>query len=74
MKKLKVTQIGNSSGIILPKDVIERLGVKKGDALYVQETAHGYTISKHDPEFEQAMEIAREVSHRYANALRELAK
>ncbi|MEQ1932654.1 MAG: AbrB/MazE/SpoVT family DNA-binding domain-containing protein [Fimbriimonadaceae bacterium] len=74
MKKLKVTQIGNSAGVILPKDVIERLGVKKGDSLYVCETPHGYNISKHDPEFETQMEIARQITVQYANALRELAK
>jgi len=69
-----VTQIGNSTGVILPKEVVARLKIKKGDSVYLTETADGYTLSPYDPEFEAQMEAAREGMGRYRNALRELAK
>ena len=69
-----VTQIGNSTGVILPKEVVARLKIKKGDSVYLTETADGYTLSPYDPEFEAQMKAAREGMAKYRNALRELAK
>ena len=69
-----VTQIGNSTGVILPKEVVARLKVKKGDSVFLTETPDGYVITPYDPEFESQMEAARSGMSKYRNALRELAK
>lgn len=68
-----VTQIGNSTGLILPKEVAARLKVKKGDSVYLTETPEGYSVTPYDPEFEAQMESARKGMARYRNALRKLA-
>ena len=69
-----VTQIGNSTGLILPKEVAARLKVKKGDSVYLTETPEGYSVTPYDPGFEEQMESARKGMTRYRNALKELAK
>jgi len=69
-----VTQIGNSTGLILPKEVAARLKVKKGDSVYLTETPEGYSVTPYDPGFEEQMESARKGMARYRNALKELAK
>lgn len=73
-KPLKLVAVGNSTGVILPKEVLARLKVDKGDALYLVETPDGLELRAHDPEFEQQMAVAREVMRRRRAALRELAK
>jgi putative addiction module antidote len=74
MFKLKVTTVGNSTGVILPKEVLAKMQVEEGDNLYLTETANGFEISPYDPEFAEEMETARQVMKQYRNALRELAK
>lgn len=74
MIPLKVTRIGNSLGVVLPKDAVARLKVEPGDALYLTESPDGYRLTAYDPEFEKQMEIARDVMKRRRNVLRELAK
>jgi putative addiction module antidote len=74
MIPLKVTRIGNSLGVVLPKDAVSRLKVEPGDALYLTEAPDGYRLTAYDPEFEKQMEIARDVMKRRRNVLRELAK
>jgi putative addiction module antidote len=74
MPKLKVVQVGNSLGVILPKETAERLRVVKGDTLNCVETQGGIELSPYDPGFEKKMAAARRVMRRYRNALRELAK
>ncbi len=74
MAKLKVTQIGNSLGVILPKSVVARLKVAKGDELSYTDTANGIELSCYDEEFEKKLAVARKVARRYRNALKELAK
>ena len=69
-----VTRIGNSTGIILPKEAVARLKVKKGDSIYLTETPDGYSISPYDPEFDFQLEAARRGMTKYRNALKELAK
>ena len=73
-KKLKITPIGNSSGIVLPKEALAKLRVDRGDSLYMTETPTGYELSPYDPEFEEDMQIAEGVMRQYRNALRRLAK
>ncbi|MBK6867220.1 MAG: AbrB/MazE/SpoVT family DNA-binding domain-containing protein [Burkholderiales bacterium] len=71
---LKVTQIGNSVGVILPKEVLARLKVQKGDSLYVTDLADGVALRAYDAEFAEAMGLAREIMRKRRNVLRELAK
>ncbi len=73
MIKLKLTTVGNSSGIVIPKEALARLKVKKGDTLCLLETPDGYELSPYDPSFEEEMEAAGRISRRYRNALRKLA-
>ena len=58
MSALKLTQIGNSVGVILPKEVLARLKVEKGDTLFMSEAANGFTLSIYSPEFEAQMPTA----------------
>jgi putative addiction module antidote len=74
MKKLKVRKIGNSYGVILPKEVLEHLQVREGDEVYATETPEGVRLVAEDPVFRKAMEAFEEGSRMYRNALRELAK
>ena len=74
MSALKLTQIGNSVGLILPKEMLAKLGVAKGDTLYAVETDGGIRLTTSDPEFEAQMEVAREMMKRRRAVLRELAK
>lgn len=74
MQHLKITAIGNSAGIILPKEVLAQLGVDKGDSVSVVKTPNGIELTAYDPTFDEQMAIARDVMARYRNALRELAK
>jgi putative addiction module antidote len=74
MVQLKVTQVGNSIGVVLPKEALQRLNVAKGDLLYLIESPQGYSVTAYDPEFAEEMTLAEEGSRKYKNALRELAK
>ena len=72
--KLKITSIGNSAGVILPKEVLEKLRVEKGDTLFLTETPNGIELSAHDDEVERQMEIAEKVMRENRNLLRKLAQ
>ncbi len=72
--ELKVRKIGNSAGVVLPKELLARLRIGPGDTLPVTNTPQGIELSVRDPEFEAQMEAAREVMARRRLALRELAK
>ncbi|MEQ8469535.1 MAG: AbrB/MazE/SpoVT family DNA-binding domain-containing protein [Marinoscillum sp.] len=74
MEKSKVTTIGSSVGIVLPKSIQSKLRVKKGDTISFIETPNGIEITAYDPEFEDQMDKARKVMDDYRNALNELAK
>ncbi len=74
MYTLKLTSIGNSVGVVLPKELLARLKLAKGDTVYVTESPDGYRITPYDPDFETAMEAARKVMKERRAALRELAK
>ena len=73
-KPLKLIPVGNSTGVILPKEVLARLRVGRGDQLTLVETPDGYRIQASDPEFERQMEVAREIMRKDRAILRELAK
>jgi putative addiction module antidote len=72
--KLKITAIGNSAGIILPKELLARLRVDKGDALHAIELADGIKLTPFDPEFAQQMELAEKVMRDDRAVLRKLAE
>lgn len=73
--KTKVRKIGNSQGILLPKEALQQLQVKEGDAIYLTKAPdNALRISTGDPAFERKMAIAERGMRQYENALRELAK
>ncbi len=74
MHTLKLTQIGNSVGAIFPKELLARLQLEKGDALYVTDTPDGLRITTHNPEFEAQMRVARDIMKERRAVLHELAK
>lgn len=75
MSSLKVRKIGNSLGVVLPKELAARLKVDEGDQLFVTEAPDGsMRISSYDPAFSEQMDAAKEAMAQYRNTLRELAK
>lgn len=74
MATLTLRAIGNSVGVVLPKDLLARLRVGEGDILQVVETPDGFRLIRHDPEFERQMAVPREVMRRRRAVLHELAK
>ncbi len=74
MHALKLTQIGNSVGVILPKEVLARLNLVKGDSLFVTNTPGGVALTAYDPSFELQMTAARDIMRKRRNVLHELAK
>ena len=74
MHALKLTQIGNSVGLILPKDVLANLKLEKGDTVFITETPEGYLVTPYDPEFAEQREAARTIMKRRRSALHALAK
>lgn len=74
MLTVKVTTVGNSTGIVLPKEALARLNIDKGDVLHLTETADGYLLTPYDPEFEAQMQAAEDGMAQYRNTLRALAK
>lgn len=74
MVKVTVRQVGNSTGIILPKEALSRLRVEAGDEIFLIETPAGCEVTPYDPEFEAQLESAQKGMRAYRNTLRELAK
>lgn len=74
MLKVKVTQVGNSVGIVLPKEALSKLKAEKGDTLYLVESPEGFTLTPYAQDFAEQMEAAGSLMKRYRNTLRELAK
>lgn len=69
-----VRKIGNSEGVILPKEVLNRLSLKAGDSLELIEDKDGFTLRPTDDAFERQMAAAREVMDKYKVALQKLAE
>ena len=74
MTSLTLRKIGNSIGVILPKEVLSRLNVEEGDQIYITESPDGYRISSFDPDFEETMKDFEDTYSQYRNAFKELAK
>lgn len=71
---LQLTPIGDSVGILLPKELLARLQLEAGDAIYLTETPDGYALTKHNPEFEAQVRVGREIMQERHAALQELEK
>jgi putative addiction module antidote len=72
---LQVKKIGNSTGLILPKELLARLKLSEGDKLHVvEQTERGIKLSPYDPKHAEAMEIARRSFRKYADTYKALAK
>lgn len=74
MVALKLTSIGNSVGLILPKETLSKLKVDKGDMVYLTESPDGYRITPYDPDFDRQMTLAEDIMRERRHVLRELAK
>lgn len=74
MLKVKITAVGNSMGILLPKEALSKMNAGKGDTLYLVEGPEGYTLTPYQQDFEQQIDAASTVMKRYRNTLHELAK
>jgi putative addiction module antidote len=74
MAVLKLTAVGTSTGVVIPKEMLQRLKVAKGDTLFAIETPSGYLLTPYDPKIEEQLKLAREVMSEYRETLRELAK
>jgi putative addiction module antidote len=72
--KLKITAIGNSAGIILPKELLARLRLEKGDELLALETPDGIKLTTYNPTLAEQMEVAEQVMRKDRNVLRKLAQ
>jgi putative addiction module antidote len=72
--KLKVTTVGNSAGVILPKELLSRLRVAKGDSLYATELSDGVKLTPFDPELAGQMEVAERVMRKRRALLNKLSK
>jgi putative addiction module antidote len=71
---LKLTRIGTSTGAVLPKEMLARMKVEKGDTLYAIETAEGYLITPYDPAIEEQLAAGREFMKEYRDTFKVLAK
>lgn len=74
MTTLKLTQIGNSVGVILPKEVLARLKLDKGDLVYVTDAANGVTLTPYDPSLDEQIKAGREFMHEFRDTFHQLAK
>lgn len=71
---LKLTQIGNSVGVILPKEALAAMKLEKGDAVHLTESPEGFRLTPFDPDFSEQMKLAEDIMKNRRNVLRELAK
>ncbi len=74
MRTLKVTTVGNSAGVILPKEILERLRVSKGDVLYLVEEPDGFKLTPYNKEFVEQMNVAEDIMGEDKDVLKVLAR
>ena len=73
--KIEIKKIGNSDGLILPRELMQRLDLKRGQQLHIVELAGGgFQVLPYDPDFEKTMDIADEIMDEYRDTLAALAK
>ena len=74
MHVLKLTQIGNSVGVILPKEALSRLKLAKGESVFLTETSEGYALTPYDPALEEEIAAGRAFMREYRDTFHQLAK
>jgi putative addiction module antidote len=74
MNTLKVTQIGNSLGVVLPKDIVSRLKLERGDVVHVTDSPDGIVLTPYDPALDEQVQLGREFMRDYRDTFRQLAK
>ncbi len=74
MTTLKITQIGNSLGVVLPRELLARLKLEKGDAVFVTDTPGGVALTPYDPALEEQLALGREFMREYRDTFHQLAK
>lgn len=74
MHMLKLTQIGNSVGVILPKEALSRLRLEKGQSVFLTETPEGYAMTPYDPTLEEQIKAGREFMREFRDTFHQLAK
>lgn len=74
MHTLKLTQIGNSVGVILPKEVLAKLKLEKGQTVFVTETSEGFVLTPYDPELEEQVQAGRAFMQEFRDTFHQLAK
>lgn len=74
MATLKLTAVGTSVGVVIPKEMLKRLKVSRGDTLFAIETPTGYLLTPYDPEIEEELEIGRRFMQKYRETFKALAK
>ena len=74
MTALKLTQIGNSVGVILPKELLAKLKLEKGDTVFVTEAANGVNLSPYDPSLDEELAMGREFMREYRDTFHQVAK
>ena len=72
--ELKLRKVGNSLGVVLPREALAQLKVEEGQSLYLTEAPDGYRVTTGNPEFARKMAVVDSLNRRYRNALRELAR
>lgn len=74
VKETVIRPFGNSAGVTIPREMLGKYSLAKGDTVALRETPDGILITPYDAEFAKVMELAHEASKRYRNALRELSR
>jgi putative addiction module antidote len=74
MTALKLTSLGTSTGVVIPKEMLARLNVHEGDSLYAIETAEGYLITPYDPSVEEQIKTGEQFMAEYHETFKALAK
>ena len=72
--QVKITTVGNSAGIVLPREILNRLKVAKGDTITLTETPHGFNMTAYDENFMRKLEATERVMRNYRDTLRKLAE
>ncbi|MEM9276218.1 MAG: AbrB/MazE/SpoVT family DNA-binding domain-containing protein [Cyanobacteria bacterium P01_F01_bin.143] len=74
MYKLKLTTVGSSTGVVIPKEMLKSLKLDKGDSLYAVETPNGYVVTPYDPEVEEQIQKGRQFMKQYRETFKALAE
>ena len=74
MATLKLTAVGTSTGVVIPKEMLQRMKVERGDTLFAVETPNGYLLTPYDPEVEEELEIGRRFMKKYRETFKALAR